>query len=358
MRTNAKLTRALHLEVLPNAGKLEDLRYSASRYKMFVQHWVTQLYFNPAVKHLSTRGMGQLSNQAQHRASGILNAHRASVKETGSKSNCPSVRFTSCPATIESSHSTQFDYWVSFETQFSKRRVRVPARSHKRLNKFLREGWSLTQGCEIVFQKSGRLQVRVFVEKQAPEIRPSQRCLGVDVGIHHAVSRSDGYLGVSLGKIMRKSRARDVARRQQGHSTRVRTTSVKQQLDVEVRRALARCQSDGLSLAVESPKVLANLRSGKLHGWARSYFAHRATTLASESGIRITYVNPAYSSRTCSVCGNSDARSRVKQTYRCVSCGSRTHADLNAARVIAQRGTECIRLRERNSPLSTTLSAG
>jgi transcription elongation factor Elf1 len=342
------ITRTLHLQVLPNAGKLEDLRYSASRFVLYTQHWLTQLFFNHHVKHLSTSGMGQLANQAQHRAIGILKAQREAAKETGQKSNCPQIGFTACPATIEKTHGTTFDYWVSFETQFAKKRVRIPAKSHKRLNRFLKKGWLLNPTCDLVKQKNGAWQVRVFVQKEAPAAEANPVCLGVDVGIKNSVSRSDGYLGAGLSRIIKRTKLQDAERRRQGHAVVRPKTRVKQRLDVEARRAVARCKRDGLSLAVENPKRLANLRSGTLHGWARSYFARRAAMIAEEEGIWITHVNPAYTSLTCQSCGYRDKRNRVKQTFECVSCGSKAHADINAARAIARKGSEFIRLRKQN----------
>ena len=343
------LTRALHIQVLPNPGKLEDLRYSASRFALYAQHFVTQLYFNRSVRHLSTLGMGQLANQAQHKAMGILKAQREAAKETGDKTNAPRISFLSCPARIEESKESRFDYWIDFETQFSKRRIRVPAKSHKRLNHFLREGWELNPVCELVRQKNGNWQARVFVQKEVAQAEPRPDSLGVDVGITNSVSRSDGYLGRGLSRVIRRVRTKDAERRRQGHALKRPKTSVKQRLDIEARRTVARCKRDGLSLAVEDPKRLANLRSGSLQGWARSYFARRAAMIAEEEGIWITHVNPAFTSLTCQSCGNRDKRNRVKQRFECLSCGSRAHADIQAARAIARKGSEHIRLRSRGA---------
>ncbi len=114
-------------------------------------------------------------------------------------------------------------------------------------------------------------------------------------------------------------------------------SALKQQLGIDVSRSIARCLRDSLSLVVENPKVLANL---KVHNkWC--YFANRLTVRAREEGIHIVYVNPAYSSQTCSQCGTIDKRSRVGQAFRCITCGHMAHADLNAACILAQRGSVC-----------------
>jgi len=57
-------------------------------------------------------------------------------------------------------------------------------------------------------------------------------------------------------------------------------------------------------------------------------------------GGAVVAVNPAYSSRTCRVCGHESADNRKTQAvFACVACGHTEHADVHAAKVILARGT-------------------
>lgn len=50
-------------------------------------------------------------------------------------------------------------------------------------------------------------------------------------------------------------------------------------------------------------------------------------------------VNPAYTSQTCSVCGNVDRENRKTQAnFACVVCGHTENADINAAKNILHKG--------------------
>jgi transposase len=99
---------------------------------------------------------------------------------------------------------------------------------------------------------------------------------------------------------------------------------------------------------------LANLRSGKLQGWARSYFANRLSQRALESGVYVVWVNPRNTSITCSSCGLIDKQSRVNQfKFECTGCGNTVNADLNAAFNIALKGQERLKLLADKTPATT-----
>lgn len=55
-------------------------------------------------------------------------------------------------------------------------------------------------------------------------------------------------------------------------------------------------------------------------------------------GVPIYFVDPAYTSQQCSVCGHTAKENRLSQAeFRCVRCGHAENADLNAAKNIAGR---------------------
>ena len=70
-------------------------------------------------------------------------------------------------------------------------------------------------------------------------------------------------------------------------------------------------------------------------GWSFYELQQFVEYKALHSGIVVEYVNPAYTSQTCSTCGQLGERSG--DVFRCTACGE-FHADVNAARNIAGGG--------------------
>jgi transposase len=79
-------------------------------------------------------------------------------------------------------------------------------------------------------------------------------------------------------------------------------------------------------------RAKAGLNRGILaNGWGQL-----VTRLEHKASGRVEKVNPAYTSQTCSVCGHCASDNRENQAvFRCVACGHRDNADVNAAVNIA-----------------------
>jgi transposase len=335
------LTRTYNLALISNYTKLETARYTYERHLKLVNYWCGRLFFN-GNRPESTKGMGGLANQARHKARGIISALFAAQKVTGEKINVPICQRIGCPAKLEKSKNS-FDYWLTIENLWTKiKRVPLPVKSHKKLNQSLREGWELLNTAELFQDKNGKFYARVFVQKEGMKATPKQKSLGCDVGYRTSITRSDGYFGKNLSRVIRNTREKNSQRQRQGLLKASLKTAVKQFLDREAKRAADVAVRNGFNLVVENPKLLANLKSGKLQGWARSYFANRCHVLAAESEVFIWDVNPAYTSITCNKCGHKDVRNRSGVSFVCVKCEHSAHADLNAARNIARKGQEKI----------------
>ncbi len=73
----------------------------------------------------------------------------------------------------------------------------------------------------------------------------------------------------------------------------------------------------------------------RLSLWQFGAIRDAVTTKAEMTGVAVAFVNPAYTSKTCSRCGLRGVRKR--HSFTCPSCGHTQHADVNAATNIRSR---------------------
>jgi putative transposase len=70
-------------------------------------------------------------------------------------------------------------------------------------------------------------------------------------------------------------------------------------------------------------------------------FVQQLTYKVEWRGGRVILVNPAYTSRTCRLCGFQSAANRQSQAlFKCTSCGHNEHADVHAAKNILRLGID------------------
>jgi putative transposase len=114
--------------------------------------------------------------------------------------------------------------------------------------------------------------------------------------------------------------------------------------------------SDYTVFALEDlSKIRVQKRRGKefnrkLNNWSfyelEQFLRYKAEAL----GKQILLVDARYTSQKCSVCGHTYKGNREGLSFLCRKCGFQLHADLNAARNIAQAGISCLSRLSVNQP--------
>ncbi len=185
-----------------------------------------------------------------------------------------------------------------------------------------------------------------------PERRPGP-VIAIDRGLTHLLADSDGHLVLNprhLEKGLRRLEhaQRVVARRMKGSNRRNRAWRRVHKLHRKIRRQRAHvlhvisaqyAKSHGV-VVVEKLNVSGMLR-GRLGrhisgaGW--SMFSRMLRYKLEATGGTLVEVPAQYSSQTCPKCGVVDKASRWGESFCCVACGHRDHADLNAAKVLLSR---------------------
>ena len=194
---------------------------------------------------------------------------------------------------------------------------------------------------------------------ETPEEPPMvpERLLGVDLGIINLAMDSDGH--PATGAEMERVRQRCMTHRQtyQATGTKAAKRRLKKLARQESRfrrwanhriakQLVAYAKDTKAALVLEELTHMRDritVRKGQRNKHASWSFRQLRAFIvykAQQAGIPVVFVDPRNTSRTCSRCGYVDKRNRRRQAeFSCLRCGHTLHADLNAARILATRGS-------------------
>jgi IS605 OrfB family transposase len=215
--------------------------------------------------------------------------------------------------------------------------------------------WGRPKEAELVFRR-GKLFFNLVLENKI-ELRTTGPVLGLDVGENNLAAVNTGKIwgGGNLRHIRDKHLAlrrrtqsngsesakqllRKVSGKERRHMRHVNHVTSKE-IVVEALRVGAR------AIAMEDlTNIRSRIKAGKrvrsrLHRWAFRQLQGFVAYKAGEFGIATIFVDPAYTSETCSGCGEIGLR--AKHRFDC-KCGRRAHSDVNAALNLARLGESAL----------------
>jgi putative transposase len=212
------------------------------------------------------------------------------------------------------------------------------------------------QGESDLVHRDGKWYLYATCDVPEAKLTEPAGFLGVDLGIVNIATTDDGlrHSGKYLNR--QRHRARHLRAKLQAKGTKSAKRLLKKRARKEARfaadanhviakRIVTEAERTGRGIALEDlTGIRARVRLRKpqrvtLHSWAFAQLGQFIAYKAALAGIPVVYVNPAYTSQTCSQCRHTSKKNRPDQaTFRCTSCGFAEHADVNAARNIAARG--------------------
>ena len=155
--------------------------------------------------------------------------------------------------------------------------------------------------------------------------------IGVDVGLNVLAATSNGDIEgrdfKSSFDTLRK-RVGDIRANRQRQDLKkdsLRLWKLERRLSGQVKTATNTVANRLVRKYPKTTFVVENLDLSGCRGSKR--FAYRALQEALGRKAVVEKVNPAYTSQTCPSCGNVSRRNRRGTSFRCVSCGRKSHAD-------------------------------
>ena len=191
-----------------------------------------------------------------------------------------------------------------------------------------------------------KLCLNLVVESETPKKSAGSAVLGVDSGIlNHAVLSNNVFFASNHIRNV-KGRYQFLRQKLQAKGTRSAKCLLKKRSGREKRftanmnHRIAKLIANQpfTVIALEKLQVKKQKKNGKrfnrkLGNWAWRQLQIFVEYKAESLGKAVVYVNPAYTSKTCSRCGKRGIRKGL--AFKCPSCGFELNADLNASRNIA-----------------------
>jgi len=302
------------------------------------------LAYYPVRELLPTLG-SQMVCQAVHRVADAYKTLKAN-KGIAKDKPVPTTRFDASSVNFDKrTYSIKGDT-VSLFTLAGRERIPFAAGKHQ-LNLF---SSGTAKEAKLILRKGIWYFNLVLDIPDVPPVSGGGIC-GVDVGENNLAASSTGK--VWGGGQLRHNRDKYLAhrRRLQSNGSRaakrkLRAISGREQRHVkavnhEVSKSIVAeaVQSGASEIRMEDlTNIRANIKAGKrvrtrLHRWAFRQLQTFVEYKAQSVGLSVGYIDPAYTSQTCGVCG--EIGKRTKHSFVC-QCGNRAHADVNASLNIAQ----------------------
>ena len=196
-------------------------------------------------------------------------------------------------------------------------------------------------------------QFCINVERTA-EFIPTGKAIGIDVGLNHFYTDSDGKTVANPRHLRKSEKAlkrlqKRISRKKKGSGNRKKAINKlgrkhlkvsRQRKDFAIKTALCAVKSSDF-VAYEDLQVRNMVKNHKLaksiSDAAWSQFAQWLEYFGNVYGKTVIAVPPQYTSQDCSSCGNTVLKTLSTRTHIC-DCGATLDRDYNAARNILVKG--------------------
>lgn len=206
-------------------------------------------------------------------------------------------------------------------------------------------------------KECGKWYASFSCELEAKLLPSNEKSIGIDLGIENFVTFSDGQMienprffktdEKKLAKAQRK-----LAKCTKGTPERKKQKKAVSRVHEKIRNKRTDfCHKTSRNIVKEYQYIcLEELNISKMIRnpyFAKSIadvswnqFTQFLTYKAEEAGRKLGVVNPAYTSQTCSHCGNREVKEITERKHNCLFCGYKDHRDANAAKNILALGLD------------------
>ena len=250
--------------------------------------------------------------------------------------------------------ASEFDYWLKLSTLEAGKPIFIPIQTNSYYEDI--EG----KRCNSVQVNSdydtGDISFRFIKEIPKVEYKPIIDSIAVDAGLTTFLATDFGDLfGQQMLDYLKEKDAllQAMQKSNQKHNREVNSDRYKRIVQ-DIREYIKNevCRIINRIIEIYKPKEIVteeldfrftNNLSKQLRRIIRNFgmrvLKNKLASIEEIYGIKITKVNPAYTSKTCDLCGYVDSRNRKGKKFLCLMCGHEIDADVGGARSIRGRSS-------------------
>ena len=254
----------------------------------------------------------------------------------------------------ENDLATEFDCWLQFSTLVPHQTIMLPIKTNEYY-----DGIDGVRHNSYQFNKNqeGGLDIRFTKELQPVKLEFKNKQIALDLGLNTFVATSFGDLfGRTFYDKLKyyDNILQNIAVERQRWNINVDTPRYKN--IVKIVRNLIKNEANRIInriVKLYSPEeiVYEKLDFRHLRNWSKqmqrimrhfgmNVIKNKLASIEELYGIKVTKINPAYTSKTCNACGYVDARNRNGEEFECLYCGHTGNADVNASRNTSLRSSD------------------
>ena len=251
------------------------------------------------------------------------------------------------------------DWFRKRDTKLTKDWIKIPCSKRKgqglwlplKFHQNLPDKYKLKDS--FLVRKNNKYYIYFTVEIETPEQYKPKKIIGIDLGLKNPVTlvninnKQTKFLGKDLNKIKGKYY---YLRKKLGQNKNLK--QIKKIKNKEKRKINSILHALSKAVVLEAYNNKSAIVIGELNNLKRdkgrkfnrklSSFSHYQFTKfleykSKQLGVPFIKVNEAYTSKTCNVCGSIGKR--IKNWFKCNTCGYEDNADRNAAINIGKRGS-------------------
>ncbi len=296
----------------------------------------------------------------------ILNLSRKIIKRTFKLNHFPNTKYIQLQldnkvAKIETKKENgakNFDYWIKLSTLNKGKPVYLPLESNPYFESIKGR---LKNFCQITIDKSNIIGITLLKDVEKKEYKPKIEKIALDLGLSNLFATNLGDLFgrrfidyllkvdkkiTTLQARLQKNRVKASQSKRYRRLIKKTRAYLKNEINRILNKIIKLYAPKEIileKLNFQSPKLSKRLNR-ILQNFGKSFIKQKLESLKEEFGIKITEINPAYSSQTCSKCGYVDKNNRKNQaTFICGFCNSKQNSDVNSAKNILLRSSQKIK---------------